>query len=248
MAATSDRAANSGDDTFEARLPGYRYGALLLLLLALFFFIGSVPEGKWTPLITVLLSSMTLLTALYASGANRAIKLISFVAVGLGVAVAIGDAFAPAPGTASTSTVFASAAVSMLLLFVAPIVIIQGVLRRRMLDVKTVLAAICLYVILGMFFSFTYHLVQVAGGHEFFVQTQHDNPALFLYYSFITLTTVGFGDYTSAIGVGRTLSALEAMFGQIYLVTVVALLVTNLGPAFQSRRNSNADKAEASGQ
>jgi Ion channel len=49
-----------------------------------------------------------------------------------------------------------------------------------------------------------------------------------LYFSFSTLTTVGFGDLTASEDIGRMTSALEALIGQLYLVTVVAVLVGNL--------------------
>ena len=50
-----------------------------------------------------------------------------------------------------------------------------------------------------------------------------------LYFSFTTLTTVGYGDYTAASNLGHTLAMAEALIGQIYLVTVVAVIVSNLG-------------------
>ena len=50
-----------------------------------------------------------------------------------------------------------------------------------------------------------------------------------LYFSFITLTTTGYGDITAANRIGRTTAMVEAMVGQLYLVTVLALLVSNLG-------------------
>ena len=51
------------------------------------------------------------------------------------------------------------------------------------------------------------------------------------YFSFTTLTTVGFGDLTARTDLGHTLSVFEALVGQIYLVTVVSLIVGNLGRA-----------------
>ncbi len=54
-------------------------------------------------------------------------------------------------------------------------------------------------------------------------------PSDFVYYSFVTLTTVGYGDLTASTGIGRMLSVTEALVGQLYLVTVVAILVSNLG-------------------
>jgi hypothetical protein len=61
-----------------------------------------------------------------------------------------------------------------------------------------------------------------------------------MYFSYITMTTVGYGDYTAAGNLGRTLSASEALFGQLYLVTVVAVVVSRLG----RRREPRAGRGE----
>ena len=55
-------------------------------------------------------------------------------------------------------------------------------------------------------------------------------PALRLYFSFVTLATVGYGDYSAASNLGHTLSVVEALVGQLYLVTVVAVLVSRMTP------------------
>ena len=52
----------------------------------------------------------------------------------------------------------------------------------------------------------------------------------YLYFSYSTLTTVGYGDLVARSNLGHTLSAFEALLGQIYLVTVVAVIVTNVVP------------------
>jgi uncharacterized membrane protein len=75
-----------------------------------------------------------------------------------------------------------------------------------------------------------YAAVNTIGDESFFVEVANPNRADFLYYSFTTLTTTGFGDFTAASELGRTLSVVEAMTGEIYLVTVVALIVSNLRP------------------
>jgi hypothetical protein len=57
------------------------------------------------------------------------------------------------------------------------------------------------------------------------------------YYSFVTLTTVGYGDMATATDLGHTLSVFEALLGQIYLVTVVSLIVTNIRrPSFRNQQ------------
>ena len=67
------------------------------------------------------------------------------------------------------------------------------------------------------------------GGHPFFAGDQSTTVAHCLYFSFASLTTVGYGDLTARTNLGHTLSVSEALLGQIYLVTVVSLIVANLG-------------------
>ena len=59
------------------------------------------------------------------------------------------------------------------------------------------------------------------GAQPLFTETGQQSPADYLYYSFTTLTTTGYGDLTTESDVGRAASILEALVGQIYLVTVV---------------------------
>ena len=79
----------------------------------------------------------------------------------------------------------------------------------------------------------------------FFAQQAHATVADYLYFSFVTQTTVGYGDLTAAGGFGRALAVLEALIGQLYLVTVIALLVSNLGSA--RRRARERDETVSSG-
>jgi hypothetical protein len=110
----------------------------------------------------------------------------------------------------------------------APIAIGWSVVRRRVIDIQTVLAALCVYVLVGMFFAFLYTGIGNAGSQPFFAQAAHATSADYQYFSFVTLTTTGYGDLTAAGNLGRSFAVLEALTGQIYLVTIVALLVSNL--------------------
>ena len=67
-----------------------------------------------------------------------------------------------------------------------------------------------------------------AGSGNFFAQGTDGTRSLRLYFSFVTLATLGYGDYTAAGELGRTLAVVEALFGQLYLVTVVAVLVSRM--------------------
>jgi uncharacterized membrane protein len=96
-----------------------------------------------------------------------------------------------------------------------------------------VLGAVCIYVLLGMLFAFLYAAIDGLSSGAFFVQTSHPTTPDFLYFSYITQTTVGYGDFTAKGDLGRALAVLEAVIGQLYLVTVIAVLVSRMsGNAF----------------
>ena len=124
---------------------------------------------------------------------------------------------------------------NVLLVAVAPAVIARSILRRGIVDVHAVLGAICIYVLIGMLWAFLDNAIGAFGSEPFFVQTHNASTAEYLYFSYVTQTTVGYGDFTAATGLGRALAVLEALIGQLYLVTVIALLVGNLGRARRER-------------
>ncbi len=93
---------------------------------------------------------------------------------------------------------------------------------------RTVLGAVCIFVLLGMMFAFVYAALDGITSAPFFVQTSQATTPDFLYFSFITQTTVGYGDFTAAADLGRALAVLEAVIGQLYLVTIIAVLVSRL--------------------
>ena len=97
-----------------------------------------------------------------------------------------------------------------------------------MITGSTVAGAACAYLLIGLFFASVYTFLAGASTDPFFAQTETERAVDFLYFSFITLTTVGYGDLSAAADLGRMLAAGEALTGQLFLVTVVALVVGNI--------------------
>lgn len=208
----------------EAHSPGYQYGYVLLLLAMTFIVMAAGPPDDWTRVVTVLLQGLTLMAALLASRVSRrffriaaAVSLLSFLAA-LGSVIAIGS-------HDPTAGFFL---LNILLVATVPFVIARSLWKRRVIDVRTVLGAVCIYVLLGMMFAFLYAAINGISSGPFFVQTAHATAPDFLYFSFITQTTVGYGDFTAAGDLGRALAVLEALTGQLYLVTIIAVLVSRL--------------------
>jgi hypothetical protein len=201
-----------------------RFGLVLLLLLVTFVFLMAGSTSRWARPVGVALTGATLLAALFAADvAPRLRRLAAVVAL----AAFVGSFSLVAFGR---SGVGAGAILDAGLVALAPIAIARSVVRRRVVDVRTVLAALCIYVLVGMLWSFVYIAIGNFGSSAFFVQSAHPTSADFLYFSFVTQLTVGYGDLTAGGNFGRACAVLEALFGQIYLVTIVALLVSRLVP------------------
>ena len=183
--------------------------------------VGRSPWGRW---FVAVLQGATLWLTLRISGAGMRARVLVIVLVILGLIVA---AMAVALGQPDTGRAV-DAAVSGLLVVGAPIAIVRGVRGRVEVTAQTVIAALSVYLLIGLFFAFVYGLMEAIGPDPFFAAGPDGALPDFLYFSYSTLTTVGFGDLAARGDVGRMTSALEALTGQLYLVTVVAVLVGNL--------------------
>jgi len=223
----------------EATFHDNRFGVVLVLLLITYGFMTAAPMGTWTRVVTTALQGLTLLAALRASVVKRRMFRLAALIVTLALLASIASVFVTS--SAEASGVFH--ALDVLMIALAPVVIARALWRRPVIDGHTALGAICIYVLLGMIFAFTYSAIGSTGDESFFVQTSHAGLDIYLYFSFVTLTTVGYGDYTAATGLARSLATLEALLGQIYLVTVVALIVSTM----TRTRAMRAAQAQTSG-
>jgi hypothetical protein len=210
---------------FKSWLIGLRasrsYAFILLLVIIAFVFAAAAPDARWASGVLVLIESVTLLIALWTSRAAPLGIRVAITAVAIAVAVAHivheDQALASASGL-----------LGGLLLAATIVVIVAGVISHSEVNAQSVIGAITIYILLGMVFISIYTVVAVLGDGPFFAQGTDGTLSLRLYFSFVTLTTVGYGDYTAAGTAGHTFAVTEALVGQVYLVTVVALLVSRM--------------------
>lgn len=216
----------------------HRYGVVLVLLLLTFLFLVCGFTGAWIHPVTVTLQGATLLAALQAAEAPPRLQRIARVVVAVSVIVALLTI-----GESHDGAEIQGALLSALLISCAPVAIATSIVRRRVIDARTVLGAICIYVLIGLVWAFAFGLIGAIQHGPFFAQTAAKNSSDYVYFSFVTLTTTGYGDLTATSTVGRGIAVLEALLGQIYLVTVVALLVSNLRPRRPAAAVSEPDQA-----
>jgi len=201
----------------------YRYSVVLLLLTAAFTFAMIAPAGNWAHVVSALLQGGAVLAALSRAKADRWLVVLGLAAVGVTVAAAAGAAAAGGRWLGAAADL-ASAG----LLLLVPVAIVVEFRRHLEVTVQSVMAALCIYVVLGMFFASVASAVSAISGLAYFAGQSTANTADYTYFSFITLATVGYGDFVPVLRLGRALAVLEGLMGQLYLVTVVALVVGNL--------------------
>jgi Ion channel len=205
----------------------HQYGIVLALILASLTFQLAAPDTEWARLVTIALQGLTLLSALRTSGTHQAVFNGAAVAVGLAVLGAVASSIGTG-GIGSTSAWIES----LLLVALAPLAILRGMVLQfrdaHRVTVNAMFGVLCIYLLLGMLFGYGFSVINQLDGQHFFASHASQIP-IFLYYSFTTLTTTGYGDFVAATDVGRSLSIAEALIGQIYMVTVVAVIVGNLG-------------------
>ena len=200
------------------------YGLVLLSILLTIIVAAAVGRSQWGRWFVAVLQGATLLLTLRISGAKPRGRLTALVLVALGLVVAAISLVLDA-----TETSYAiAAAISGLLVIGAPVAIVRGVRGQLEVTVRTVLAALSVYLLIGLFFAFAYSVMAVVDTGPFFSSGIDGQLPDHLYFSYSTLTTVGFGDLAASGDLGRMASVLEALVGQLYLVTVVAVLVGNL--------------------
>ena len=206
---------------------GYGYAWLLVLILVGIGFGLGAPDEPWARLVTLVFQSATLLAALQVSGAHPYIVRAASIAVAVAIVGTAGVFI-----TVGEIGRFAGRTVGLMLVVLAPAAIIHGIVRQArtagVMTVRTMFGVLCVYLLIGVGFGFAYGVISAADADRFFAQIDGGDHADFLYFSFASLTTTGFGDLTAATPLGRSMAVTEALLGQVYLVTVVALIVSNM--------------------
>jgi hypothetical protein len=216
----------------------YHFGYVLLLILATVTFTMAAPEGDSGRFVAVTLQGLVLVSAVIAARTPRGVIVVCAAAAIAGIAGAGAAIF----GTGQFGN-SSGAIVALLYLILTPVAIATGLVRQYReagrVTLETMFGVLCLYLLIGLMFGAAYGTIDELSNTSFFVQGGGGRDE-FLYFSYSTLSTVGYGDLTAATNLGRSLAMAEALTGQLYLVTVVALIVSNIRPV----RRSSPERAE----
>lgn len=199
--------------------PGH-YG-ILLVALTVTYLLSAFLTGSWLIALRVGLFGLIAVLALRTSPARPRQRQLALIGLLAGSAAMITLAAVQPAGTgAGIASLWAG-----LILLGAVIVIVHRVLTFRGVTIQSIFGALSAYLIIGMMFAAFFAAMDRLGAGPFFVHGESANTQTLQYFSFTTLTTLGYGDFTAAGSSGRAVAVVEALTGQIFLVTLVASLV-----------------------
>jgi hypothetical protein len=196
------------------------FGVLLIMLLVNFV-VGGLDDSVPVRIISALLYLATIVVA--ATIVHFPPWLPRRIAGGV-VVVLVTASIALAPVEKATARGFTSICATLINLVVL-LAVLDQIFTEEQVQIQTIAGAFCSYLLIGTAFSTLYAAFDYLGTGNFFNQTM--SPPDYGYFSFTTLTTVGFGDITIISNFGRRMAMVEAVGGQLFLATVVAQLVSN---------------------
>jgi Ion channel len=218
----NDAAERVRDDHFELVL-----ASIVLAILAS----AAAGAGEWGRLLSVVFLGGTLMLILRMTEARPRVRVAVAIVVVLAVVLTAASVILGGGDLAG----WAVPTVGALMAVGAPAAIIRRLAQQDAITMQTIFGALCLYLLAGLFFAFLYTTIAALSEGPFFAGDGGSSSIDYLYFSFVTLATVGYGDLTAATDLGRMLAVTEALIGQLYLVTVVAVLVSNLGRPRRAR-------------
>lgn len=207
------------------------------------------PEGTTARLAGIVLTTAAILLTLHAADMAASSR---HAATAVMIGAALLSSYGTATGRTEVHAVGNILAAAPILFSAAMVLRWIGRQARKQINLQAVVGGVLVYLLIGLMFSWVIGaVIDLDPATPYFCTQPNVSNSDRVYFSFSTITTTGFGDYVPCTQVGHALAVTETVFGQVYLVTIIALLVGNLGRSASPRRGGGdgaADDAdEASG-
>jgi len=185
-------------------------------------FVIAAPSADWSRAVAIAIEGIALVFAVATAREREEVRRHRAVGVGVVMIVLI---IMVATGAAPR---WLTDAANVVITATIPVVIVGGLLRllrQRGATVQAVAGALAIYLSVGLLFAWIIGFITHVDSTLYFAQHTDGTEGDRVYFSFTVLTTTGFGDFSAATGVGHSLAVIEMLTGQLYLVTVIGVLI-----------------------
>ena len=207
------------------QFPSFQLGKYGWLLLGFCLVFGVLPLAPDRPLMVNLVLSLLLLAATSAISKHRGVLLLALLLLVPSLAGKWAEHFLGPPVWVRAGSV----ATQGLFLWVITICIYKDVFHNKVVTKDRLMGAVCIYLLLGMLFASGYQFLESLNPGSFSDAAGAMGPlqeaSRLIYFSYVTLTTLGYGDIAPRLASARFLAVLEAITGQLYLAIMVARLL-----------------------
>jgi hypothetical protein len=202
----------------------FRYAGSLVLILILLLFLIAAPDSDWSKAVALAIEgAVVVVVAITSIGKASVSERRALIAGGVTTLVVVLVAAGIVPF--GLSLIFGGLLTAAIIA-----VLLQGLARlieRNGVTAQAVAGAATIYLLIGLVFAWTIGVVARLSSMPYFAQHVKGTTSRIVYFAFTTLSTTGYGDLTPATSFGRALAVLEMVLGQLYLVTVIGVLVGN---------------------
>jgi hypothetical protein len=210
------------------------YGLVLVLILATFVVTVTLPPEGWGGRVAAIaVAGLTAVIALTSSNVRVGRVRVATAAVVIAVVAA-----ALAKAVSSNGLLGVAFIIDALLLTLAAVTILRRVVLAPDVDFQTILGAISVFTLLGLLFGYLFLALGRLKGGEVFAGVPHAAARDYVFFSYTTLTTTGYGNLVPAGDIGQILAVLEMLTGQFFLVTLVAGLVSLWRPGARAQQGA----------
>ncbi|HVT00525.1 MAG TPA: ion channel [Solirubrobacterales bacterium] len=215
------------------------FGLVFVLVVITYVLTSLLDNAGWGAVLVMLAVSTTSVVALTSSHAKPHWIHISIYLGTIGLVLAVIAAV-----SGDDLWLSLGAGVQVFLLATAMAAVLVRVIGTAEVGARTILGAISVYTVLGLLFAFVYETVGRLQDGPFFEAHTNLHHSDYLFFSYTTLTTTGYGNLVPGGQPGRMLAGLEMLLGQIFLVTLVAGLVALWRPGAGLKRRRKERAAE----
>ncbi len=192
--------------------------------MALVVFVIAAPSANWSRAVALAIEGVALVVAIATGRQRKELRYRRAVGVTVAIVLVVAGVSIGIIPCQLTSVV------DLLVSAAVPVALVGGLLRllrERGVTLQAVAGALAIYLSVGLVFAWIIGFIAQVDSTPYFAQHTSGTEGDRVYFSFTVLTTTGFGDFSPATAVGHALAVIEMLTGQLYLVTVIGLLIGN---------------------